>query len=449
LKWEYWNGTKWEQLSLNDYTDHFHQSGFIEFITPEDMQLKEEFNRKLCWIRLIFESGSFEVDPKIVAIHLNSIYAFNEQSHNNELIGSSNARPSQEFKILHDPVLPGIELYVKETELPPANERELIIGEEGKDAIMIKKDSDEKEEYWIRYHEVENFYSSTPQSRHYLVNYLRGTITFGDGSRGMIPPRVANNIKILRYKTGGGNQGNVGSNTINILRENIPYINGVNNFYSAEGGSDLEDLERLKSRATNIFKNFNRAVTAEDYEWLAKEASTSIGRAKCLPNVGKNGEVILIVVPEIDAGDINLKEKILPTAELLRRVKEFIDLRKMVGTKLRVEAPIYKNISINIKLVFKKNISEVQILKDRVELLIRRFFHSLKGGHIGNGWPFGMPMTKNEVFRALEKHDGISYLEEITIIDDDIEAEIEKVILPDDGLIYINQVNIIEREYQY
>jgi hypothetical protein len=449
LKWEYWNGKKWEVLDVNDYTDSFHQSGFIEFKSPNDITLKQEFAKNAYWIRILFESGSFEKNPTIYNIHLNSVYAFNQQSFKDEVLGSSNGTPSQEFQFLHGPILPGIELIVKEKDLPMVAEREKIIEEEGRNAIIIKKDINDNDEYWVKYHPVENFYNSSSNSRHYCIDYKNNKIIFGDGMRGIIPPAIKNNIKVLTYKVGGGFIGNTGAKTIKILRENVPYVAKVINPYSAEGGADIEDLENLKSRATQVFKNLNRAVTTEDYEWLAKESSTSVTRAKCLSKCGKNGEVIVVVVPKPATSSIKLKEKLFPTSELIRRVKEYLDPRKLVGTKIRIESPVYKSITINLRIVFKKSLGEIQILKERVELALFKFFHPVYGGPEGKGWPFGMSVGKNTVFTILEKIEGISFIEDIKIVDNDLNADVEKIVMEEDNLVFIDSINITEREYQY
>ena len=449
LKWEYWDGSMWKLLSVNDYTDHFHQSGFIEFNSPEDMVSKSEFGKNLYWIRLIHESGSFEINPRILAIELNSTYAYNQHTYKNELLGSSNGAPSQEFNLLHWPVLPGIEVVIRESEVPPSDEREMVFEEEGENAIQIMKNPDGKDEVWIRYHQVPNFYVAGPKSRHYVIDYLNNKIIFGNGTNGIIPPRLKNNVKVAIYRTGGSSHGNVGYHTVSLLRENIPYIAGVNNPYSAEGGADLEDLESLKARATNIFKNLNRAVTAEDYEWLSREASSSVARAKCLSKPGKNGEVVVLIVPRPDSSDIDLKSELHPTSELLRRVKEFLGSRKLVGTRLKVEAPVYVKAAIIAKVVFKKEISDIQVLKDQVELEIRRFLNPIVGGPDGNGWPFGVPLAKNDIYGILEKIDGVYYIEDIELINDETGVSVEKIELEEDNLIYLSKVNIQERRIQF
>ena len=449
IKWEYWNGTVWKNISVNDYTDNFHESGFIEFKQPEDMQQKNEFGQDLFWIRLIFEAGSFEVPPRVNNILLNSVYGHNHQTFENEILGSSTGAPSQSFEIFRKPVLPGIKLMVKEPSIPPAKERELILEEEGADAIVESINSSEEKEIWIQYHEVENFYASKPISRHFCVDYINNKVLFGDGTNGMIPPKLRNNVKIVKYMTGGGVAGNVGSGTINILRQNIPYVARVMNHYPAEGGSDIETIENLKNRASNVFKNLNRAVTIEDYQFLAMEASTSVARAKCLSKCGSEGEVIVVLVPRPDSDNFDLKEKLYPSSELLRRVKEFLSVRKLVGTKLRVEPPLYKNISINLKVVFKKEVLEIQALKEQIEYYIRRMLHPITGGLNGTGWEFGMPLAKNEIFNILEKVEGIYYIEEIELYDNDINNPVEKIMMEEDSLIFLDKVSITDRKYKY
>lgn len=448
LKWEYWNGQAWSNLGINDYTDNFHESGFINFNCPADLRQKKEFGKDIYWIRVIHEYGGFEVSPRILAVHLNSVYAASHQTHVNELLGSSTGALNQEFPLLHSPLLPGLELMIKEHDVPTSEERDAILAEEGEDAIQIKKGIDGAEEVWIRYHSVPNFYSSTSKSRHYMIDFINNRVCFGNGINGIIPPRMKNSIKAARYFTGGGTIGNVGHNTISILRENIPYIAEVINHYPAEGGSDIESLEDLKQRASRMFKNLNRAVTSEDYEWLAKEASSSVARAKCLSHTGKDGEVVLIVLPVPDSSDFDLAQDLYPTAELLRRVRDYLSARKLVGTKLRVESPVYKSISINLKLVLKKNISEVQIVCDQIELILRRFIHPVTGGPQGEGWEFGMPLTKNDIFAVLEGIDTVYFIEEIEIIDNVTGMTTDKLVVEEDSLISVAKINIQERKNQ-
>ena len=105
--------------------------------------------------------------------------------------------------------------------------------------------------------------------------------------------------------------------------------------------------------------------------------------------------------------------------------------------------------TINAKVVFKKEISDVQVLKDQVELEIRRFLNPIVGGPDGNGWPFGVPVAKNDIYSVLEKIEGVYYIEDIELINDLTGVSVEKIELEEDNLIYLSKVSIQERRIQF
>ena len=49
LEWQFWNGNEWRKLEANDYTDSFHESGFIDFIIPPGLQNSRLYDRDLYW----------------------------------------------------------------------------------------------------------------------------------------------------------------------------------------------------------------------------------------------------------------------------------------------------------------------------------------------------------------------------------------------------------------
>ncbi|WP_083944034.1 putative baseplate assembly protein [Alkalispirochaeta americana] len=448
LVWQYWNGSAWQKLSVNDYTDSFHQSGFLEFSVPQDIARKDEFGHSWYWLRLVFQSGSFEAMPVVEQVLTNSVYALNQRTYPSETIGSSSGSPDQVFEILRKPILSGFEVYVNESTVPPAGEIDLIRSEEGDDAIR-EGGGTTSGQVWIRYHEVDNFYASTPKSRHYIVDYRNNRIHFGDGHRGMIPPRGKHNIRAERLCVGGGVRGNVGGHTIRTLRESVPFLAGCNNNFPAEGGSDLESLESLKKRASGLFKSLNRAVTAEDYEWLAREASASVARAKCLPRCGPRGEVLLVIVPEADPGDEDYLEPPVPTAELRRRVKEFLEPRKLVGTGLRVDSPVYRMFGVVMKVAYRRDVVEFQVARKAIETALRKAFHPLCGGADKTGWPFGVAIQKDDIARVLESVDGVHHLEELSLSDLDSGVAVERFLPADGELPFLQNVRIEDRKVQF
>ena len=214
---------------------------------------------------------------------------------------------------------------MNEKSIPSANELEIIRKDCGAEPYYEKGD-----EIWVRYTEVENFYSSNTFSRHYVVDYSCGKILFGDGEKGVNPPKGKFNILMKSYHTGGGTIGNVAKNTLQGLIQSIPFISSCTNPFPAEGGADMESIDSLKGRAAGAFKSLQRAVTAEDFQWLAREASSSVGRSYCLNKRNAKNEVCTIIIPVRPAG-VGYEVKLIPSRELIRRVKEFLNERKLVG----------------------------------------------------------------------------------------------------------------------
>ena len=442
LTWEYCLDGEWKKLNVNDYTDSFHRSGFVEFQVPDGWESFEQYGQNLFWIRVIFENGSFESTPVLKNVYHNAVYASNCRTYGNEVLASGSGSPGQEYSLVRTPVLPGLQIEVRESTMPPETERQIIIDEEGPDAIRTISGKSGREEVWIRYHQVENFYESTSVSRHYVLDYRNNRVLFGDGKRAVIPPRGKNNIIVAHTRTGGGLKGNVGRGTIRILRESIPFLAAVNNPFPAQGGADLENLDNLKKRAAGVFRSRNRAVTAEDFSWLSFEASSSVGRAICLPRVNNQGEIVVIILPRREK--VDLKEKLYPSSELIRRVKDYLDERKLVGTRLRVAGPLYRPVSIRVSLVFKKDIAETRTEKDVIEETLRRSLHPLLGEN-GSGWEFGRALQKEFVQRTLERIPSVHHLEDITLTDEQSGLEQERISLRGDELIFLNSFIIEDR----
>src|SRR4029077_10296816 len=155
-----------------------------------------------------------------------------------DVLGSSNGKPDQTFRTTHAPVLEGQTLEVHEPTMPSAEATDLIQGEEGEDAVSrLLRPFSKREEIWVRWHLVPNFYASGPQSRHYVLNRLKGEVNFGDGEPGRTPPALTGNVRMRRYRSGGGTQGNKPAGSIGQLRTTIPYVERAANLEAASGGA--------------------------------------------------------------------------------------------------------------------------------------------------------------------------------------------------------------------
>ena len=447
--WEYWTGTAWAELSPTDGTRAFTESGFLQFVGPEDHTRVRRFGEALYWIRARLEMGGYHELPRITHVLLNAVQAANHTTIRDEVLGTSDGTPNQTFGFAQGPLLEGQSIMVRERDEPEGEERADILATLGDDAIREARSGG----WWVRWSEVDSFYEAGPRGRFFVVDRIRGQIKFGDGRKGMIPPAGTANVVAEHYRVGGGAQGNVTAQAITALRRSIAHIDGAYNPFPAAGGSDQETVEEAKVRGPHLIKSRNRAVTASDYEWLTRQASNGIARAKCLETIGREGDVTVVVVPKLDERRLDLTQKLVPSTELLRRVKHFLDERRLLTTRLHVVRPRYVEVSIEVEVI-RTTSGRSEALRRSVEQRLRTFLHPLVGGRDGNGWPFGRNVLKLDLYHVIEGIDGVDVVHRIRLIDEDrrarndlvgVQGQVDQIKLRPDELVHLVHVEVIEK----
>lgn len=437
--WEYWDGATWEPLAVTDGTNGFTNSGFLEYVPPDNWALTMKFTEERYWLRARLEMGGYVRAPRVRTLLTNVVEAHNHLTIRNEILGSSDATPLQSYKLLREPLLEGEVIEVRERQPPGAPE----LAELGEDAVRPVEDED-SEEVWVRWTRVHSFFESSLRSRHYMLDYKDGTVQFGDGRKGMMPPEGQNNIVARSYRIGGGGAGNVNANTITTLTQAIAYIDSVSNPLAAEGGADREHVEEAKDRAPYTIKSRDRAVTAEDFEMLALRASTSLARAKCVPDRANRGAVVLVVIPRAEGGVRGLTRRLEPSNEILRYVKRYLDERRLVATILNVVKPKYKDISLKVTLLRRTMGTSDRMRRDIAEKL-RRYLHPLVGSRDGKGWEFGRAVLKTELVHVVEEVPGVEGVDALDIFDESKRVHVEHVRIEDDELPFLVHVHIVEK----
>ncbi|MFQ5881391.1 MAG: putative baseplate assembly protein [Candidatus Methylomirabilales bacterium] len=414
--WEYWNGRDWTELVVVDETRALTESGSVQFLGPTDFTALTKFvATPLYWIRARREQPAPDYFPILRGVFLNTVRAVQATTIANELVGSSNGRPNQTFRLFKSPVQPGQRLVVREPERPSAEDEAQILEEEGPDAIQTKEGPGGVTEYWVRWHEVKSLRLSGPRSRHYTLERATGEIRFGDGVRGMIPPQGTDNIMCESYRAGGGGQGNQSAAAISQLKSSLPAIASVANPEAADGGSERETTDVVQERGPQTLRHRDRSVAVEDFEWLARQAvGTRVARAKCLPNRNRQlqfepGWTTVILVPQ------GREKKLLPSAELIRQVEDFFAERApatlvgMIPARINVIGPGYVPVEVEAEIK-PVSFGQADVVRRRVLDRLDRFFHTLMGGPEGKGWEFGRDVFLSELFAALEGLEGVEHV---------------------------------------
>jgi len=413
VRWEHYRtGTtspdpQWTALAVTDGTDGLTRSGPIDFLVPADMTAIPWIDPNLAcrWLRASATGRSGH--PLLRGVALNTVLARHTVTTRDEVLGSSNGNAGQRFGSRHRPILEGERLEIRE-----------------RPAIGATADPTD----WAPWTQVRDFYDSGPSDRHYVVDRQGGEVRFGDGRRGMIPPPGIRNLRLAEYRSGGGLVGNVPAGAIKTLVAEGRFIERVTNFLPAVGGADGEPQESLLERAPKALRHRDRAVTAEDFEDLARLASPQIARALCVPlldltkkpasrppdrgseeEVAGAGWVSVIVVP------FGSESAPLPDRVLLRQVEDHLRRHGTPGAHISVTGPLYLTIDVTLGIALESPSAQVRVT-DALQALLSGFLHPLTGRG-GSGWPFGRVPQPSDIHAliATAKIPGVAALDSVDI----------------------------------
>jgi predicted phage baseplate assembly protein len=440
LAWEAWCGDVrgWTRASIErDETGGLNQPGTITLRLPMGMEPSTLGRKTAFWLRVRVlqarpRQPAYSASPRLSTLGATAVGGLAMATHSSnvigEVLGRSSGVPGQVFSIRNVPVLP----------------------RRAGEHIEVQDENGE----WHPWSEVPSFRDSSADDGHYTFDGVSGTVAFGptirqpDGAErpfGATPPR-GQPIRMTRYRMGGGLTGNVGANTLVVLKSAIPYIASVTNPEGASGGLDAESIESARLRAPLALRSQDRAVTAQDYEFLAKEASRHVARAHCIqvrPDESGNtvppGTVELLVVPVVPPGHARTLTSLQPSPELLADVKRYLDDRRLLGTQLAIDGPAYIGVSVEATIVTSRVYSSEAVRAAAVERIIE-YLDPLVGGPMGDGWPFGRDLYLSEIQSVIQAVPGVEYAQDVTLYQVDIQtgqtrASGQKVTLAEDVLL--------------
>ena len=451
--WEYWAGdsAKWRPLTgVRDHTATLTRTGTVVFDPPSGFVsakiglLRKDDDPPRFWLRLRIDQlrgRGFEIVPRIEDVVLNTITATNAVTITDELLGASRGTPNQRFQLANTPVL--------------------------LDRFDLQVDEGEGFQSWQM---VRDFAASKRDARHFTLSPGTGEVRFGDGEQGKIPGRLSDssdpetdlpNIKAANYRWGGGAGGNAGAGKITSLESSVPFVESVTNLRPAIGGQDQETVDHAKLRAPETIRSRSRAVTAEDFEFLARQTpGARIRRARALPLrhpdlepirasskssaatlIPVPGVITVIVVPEVPKDVL----KPIPSADTLKLVGEWLNQHRLITTELYVAAPKYREIEIEARVIAKPAAKSGQVAEALQKMLLA-YFHPLTGGKDGSGWEFGGTVYFSEIYRRILDTEGVARLEAgavTTYVDGQRQPSCSDVLLDSDELVFSKKHRII------
>jgi hypothetical protein len=424
LLWEFAFDNDWSDVFADDDTEAFTKPEFVSLIIPEGFQNTQQFGQALYWLRATLIEGSWTESPLFEGVFVNTVQALQARTVLDEILGSSTGVKNQRFRLQQLPVIEGEEIRVRE--ILTDQEREELIAESGEETVFAIQDQQGRVlETWIRWTEITEFFGSNTNSRHYRLDRATGELEFGDGVRGRIPPIGGDNIKVFAYQAGGGAGGNVKPGEITSAVTAVAGVDSVINPVSGGGGSEAATNDDMLEIGPQQISNRGRAVTPDDFEQLAREASREVRKALCLPNRNARGReetgwTSVHIVP--DSKDA----KPMPSLELRRAVQRYLaqraDVTLVAQNHIFVGPPEYVPVSVDVT-VFARSLDVVASAEQSIRKKLDQFLHPLTGGLAGDGWDFGRDLAASDLYLLLEDIVDVDHVGPLLMLFGDKQSE--------------------------
>ena len=358
----------------------------------------------------------FEVNEEVAVTGAGTWEAYGTQGESKEEAFSSDGSADQEFDLGYSPLI--------------------------KDSIYALIEGGG--EIW---HEVDSFVGTDENDRVFEIRVDENdnaTIVFGDGHNGMVPEKGTNNITV-HYRIGGGNIGNVGANTVTVLKQTVPFISAVDNKAPAVTSlvkDVIPESTEVQVKSTEGFKSAGIAyVGSDNFGYTGKEATKFTGVTGITVNhftgeevsystgdvKGRDAETIeearwnapanlralerCVTLPDyeyiarkycpevaqalayIESGIIHLAIVPCyggaPNLDLLAEVELEVGIRKMAKDNVVVMAPAYVLVDVEAEILCKEFYDFEKMVKPDIETALTEFLSPLtqdESGRYVNTW---------------------------------------------------------------
>ncbi|MGE5673322.1 MAG: putative baseplate assembly protein [Mycobacterium leprae] len=362
---------------------------------PPALEDPDEEARVLTWIRVRLPSkgGTVSPDAAISWVGANACAVTQRIRVHDERLGEGTGEPDQTYILANKPVIPGsVQLMVGGERW---NETDDLMAA-GPEAVVRDR----------------RLPPGTPQpepapSKLFAVDREAGEIKFGDGLRGMRPPRGAQ--LLVTYDYGGGQQGNVDVGAINKGPALPPGVT-VANPIPTWGGDEAETPAEAERNIARYWKHRDRLVTAADWkEIVERTPGVDLGRVEILPlfrpgTAGAvDGAVTVMVVPRYSEQG----HPPMPDRLFLDQVCRHVEPRRLVTTEVHIHGPGYLPICVSVGIELVPGF-DLPVVREAVNAALIKFLSPLMGGREETGWPLNRTVTARELMAEVARVDGVS-----------------------------------------
>ncbi len=189
--------------------------------------------------------------------------------------------------------------------------------------------------------------------------------------------------------------------------------------YASFGGKPQESDAAYYRRISERLRHKNRAITIWDYEHLILQQFPKIYKVKCLnhtsytvkkdkieTNFLSPGHVLIIIIPDIENSNVFDIYQPRVSKATLNEIQSFVNERNTLHVNAVVANPDYEEITVSLKVKFRKGFDESFYIKKMNEDIIRLL----------SPWAF-KETAKIEFGTTLHQSTLIHYLEKLQYVD--------------------------------
>jgi hypothetical protein len=264
---------------------------------------------------------------------------------------------------------------------------------------------------WRPWTPVADLGACRPSDQAFVVDPAAGTLTFGNGVNGAVPPAGA--TLRVRYCTSRGTAGNLGTGVAWA-------VGGLAGTYGTNGepiagGLDGCDLEALRAVAVRRARDVGVWVTSTDLVQAALACrDLRVSRAVELPPspLWLRGTRTLVVLGPHDADDATVE-----SAEWLEEIRARLAPGIPLGQRLRVVAPRRVEVRVRAQLVAAPRLAPATVLEGAGDRL-RKALAVAPDPDASSGWPLGRDVTSLGVQGWLRGVEGVARVGATTLLRD-------------------------------
>ena len=386
-----------KEMKVIDYTANLTRSGIMMFLPPSDLSVIEMEGRKGCWLKIVNEEGiELKQTVKVHQIALNGVTAYNIETLETQEFYLDEADSGLTFPLHAEGILDA-EVWVNEKDQYTQEMMERMAGEMPEQVRIERNYLGEISDFFVKWEETNQFYSTKPEDRHYILDRINGKIMFGNEVFVKVPQNTEGVAFTVQLRCCNGEKGNVAAGTITESSSNWLFVQDIYNPQMAFGGSNMESMEQVLERGASMFSSRNRLVTEKDYEREILHFSNNVDKVSIINGTGRDGvyrerllNIVLLMKDCMNGRESfiriqnEIKQHLLERCELSIHPKD-----------LQIEEPIFVELNVDVWASVMKMEDSFEI-QNLIMNTLNEYLNPVSD-ILGNGWEIGVLPRKSQI----------------------------------------------------